>query len=223
MALLNKIGHVLTADLSKEFSLKKKDVGPKTFIERLKKRRQVQNLGQKVHLSQNYVSHLITEAINSCPSYYSLQPLRIVILYNQSHHRFWQSVSATERKIIPAQVFAASELKLQQLQAGFGTILFFHDLNVIEKLKKRFPLEAEAITERFTQVLGMAQFAAWTALADARLGARLEHYPLAQKTHLEFGFNEQWLLQGELVFGSIQENLPQDKPLLATQEIQIQQ
>ena len=50
MALLDKIGHVLTADITKDFKLKKKNIEmdtPVSFVEHLKKRRSIYDLGKK--------------------------------------------------------------------------------------------------------------------------------------------------------------------------------
>lgn len=50
MALLNKIGHVLTADLTKDFKFSKKSKTVQgdelTFIDQLKKRRSIYALGR---------------------------------------------------------------------------------------------------------------------------------------------------------------------------------
>jgi len=76
VALLNKIGHVLTADLTKDFKFKKKQADAPfeiTFVDQLKKRRSIYELGKKVHYSQAYIAELIQESVRSCPSAYNSQ------------------------------------------------------------------------------------------------------------------------------------------------------
>ena len=71
MSILNKINHMLTADITKDFKLKKKsnhDANELTFIDQLKKRRSVYALGKRTHFSQTYKTELIQEAVLSCPS-----------------------------------------------------------------------------------------------------------------------------------------------------------
>ena len=71
MTLLNKIGHVLTADIMKDFKLKKKpshDGNELTFIDQFKKRLSIYALGKRIHFSQTYRAELIQEAVLSCPS-----------------------------------------------------------------------------------------------------------------------------------------------------------
>ena len=71
MSLLSKINHVLTADITKDFKLKKKlnhDGNELTFIDQFKKRRSIYALGKRIHFSQTYRAELIQEAVLSCPS-----------------------------------------------------------------------------------------------------------------------------------------------------------
>lgn len=91
MTLLNKIGHVLTADIMKDFKLKKKpshDAHELTFIDQLKKRRSIYALGKRIHFSQTYMIELIQEAVRSCPSAHHSQSTRVVILFSESHKKF---------------------------------------------------------------------------------------------------------------------------------------
>ncbi len=82
MALLDKIGHVLTSDITKDFKLKKKNVSvieESTFIDQLKKRRNISELGDKLRFSQTYLTELIQESVRSCPSAHHSQSTRVVI------------------------------------------------------------------------------------------------------------------------------------------------
>ena len=69
MALLHKIGQVLTTDLTKDLKFKKnhaEDLKQTTFIDQLKKRRSIYVLGKRVHLSQVYLAELIQYAVWTC-------------------------------------------------------------------------------------------------------------------------------------------------------------
>ena len=130
MALLEKIGHILKSDITKEFKLKKKltdEVYELTFVDHLKKRRSIEVLGKKVNFSQAYIAELIQEAVRSCPSALNSQSSRIVVLFGDSHEDFWQIVKDVQRKLIAAHVFESTEMKIDQYRAGFGTILFYED------------------------------------------------------------------------------------------------
>ena len=212
MTLLNKIGHVLTADITKDFKLKKKpshDAHELTFIDQLKKRRSIYALGKRIHFSQTYMTELIQEAVRSCPSAHHSQSTRVVILFSESHKKFWNLVQEVQRQFVPEQVFAGTKMKIEQCAAGFGTVLFYEDQQVIRQLQKKIPFNAAEFPIWSEQTSGMAQFAVWTALADSGVGASLQHYnPNIDRAVAEhFDIPDTWLLRSQLVFGSIEEEV----------------
>lgn len=214
MALLDKIGHVLTADITKDFKLKKKNVEMDTsvsFVEQLKKRRSIYDLGKKVHFSQAYIAELIQESVRCCPSAYNSQSTRIVVLFGDSHQQFWDIVKEVQRKNVAAHIFEGAALKVDQCADAFGTVLFYEDQQVIQQLQKKVPFSAEDFPVWSEQTSGMAQFAVWTSIADAGMGASLQHYnPHIDQAIANFlGINEHWLLRAQLVFGSVEGNAPE--------------
>lgn len=212
MALLHKIGQVLTTDLTKDLKFKKnhaEDLKQTTFIDQLKKRRSIYVLGKRVHLSQVYLAELIQEAVRSCPSAHNSQSTCIVILMGDSHHHFWNVVKEVQRKLVPAHIVAGAELKVDQCSAGFGTVLFYEDQQIIQQLQKKIPFDAAEFPIWSEQVSGMAQYAVWTCLADAGLGASLQHYNPSIDADISkvFEIPKHWLLRAQLVFGSIEEKV----------------
>ncbi|CAB1212306.1 nitroreductase family protein [Acinetobacter bouvetii] len=210
MALLEKIGHVLTADITKELKFKKtaaKDEYELTFVDHLKKRRSIYVLGKKVHFSQAYLAELIQEAVRSCPSALNSQSSRIVVLFGDSHDKFWEIVKDVQRKLVAVHVFAGTEVKINQCQAGVGTVLFYEDQKTIRQLQKKIPFNAADFPVWSEQTSGMAQYAVWTALAEAGLGACLQHYnpSIDSAVAQHFNIDQSWLLRAQLVFGSIEQ------------------
>ena len=200
MALLDKIGHVLTADITKDFKLKKKNIEmdtPVSFVEHLKKRRSI--------------AELIQESVRCCPSAYNSQSTRIVVLFGDSHQQFWDIVKEVQRKNVAAHIFEGAALKVDQCADAFGTVLFYEDQQVIQQLQKKVPFSAEDFPVWSEQTSGMAQFAVWTSIADAGMGASLQHYnPHIDQAIANFlGINEHWLLRAQLVFGSVEGNAPE--------------
>lgn len=208
MTLLNKITEVLKTDLNKEISFRKKSeqIAVPTFVENLQKRRSIYVLGKKVHHSQSYLSQLIFEAVRACPSAFNSQSTRVVVLFNQSHLKFWKIAQQEQRQLMPDHIFEGKLLKLEQCAAAFGTILFYEDQQVIQSLQKQRPFNANDFPLWSEQCSGMAQFAAWAALAEAGLGASLQHYnPIVDDAVANhFGIDPQWSLKAQLVFGSIE-------------------
>jgi predicted oxidoreductase (fatty acid repression mutant protein) len=89
-----------------------------------------------------------------------------VILFGDSHHKFWEIVRETLRKIVPEAAFAATSGKIDSFSAGFGTALFYEDQAVIKGLQEQFALYADNFPVWSEHSTAIAQFAAWTALAE---------------------------------------------------------
>lgn len=209
MALLSKLGHVLTADITKDFKLKIKSADEPavvTFVDQLKKRRSIYDLGKRVHYSQAYIAELIQESVRSCPSAYNSQSTRIVILFGESHQQFWNIVRNVERRNVPMSVFEGVDMKIGKCAAAFGTVLFYEDQTIIQQLQKKVPFSAKDFPVWSEQTSGMAQFAVWTSLADTGLGASLQHYnpSIDQAVSDYFNIEKNWLMRAQLVFGSIE-------------------
>ena len=213
MALLDKIGQVLTSDITKDFKFSKKnklnDDLELTFIHKIKKRRSIYALGKRVHYSQAYLCEIIQEAVRSCPSAYDSQSTRIAVLFADSHHQFWEIVKQVQRQHVPEHIYEGVELKLNQCAEAYGTILFYEDQSVIQQLQKKMPLNSEDFPAWSEQTSGMAQFAVWATLADSGLGASLQHYnPLIdEKVAEHFDIDKNWLLRAQLCFGSIEQTV----------------
>ena len=62
-------------------------------------------LGKKVHYSQAYLAELIQAAVRSCPSALNSQSSRVVVLFGESHEKFWDIVKEVQRKLVAGACF----------------------------------------------------------------------------------------------------------------------
>ncbi|EPL6455444.1 nitroreductase family protein [Providencia rettgeri] len=175
------------------------------FIEMIKNRRTIYNLGDALPVSEEHVTKLIKEAVKHSPSSFNSQTSRVVILFGAEHKKLWNMTKEALRKIVPEQAFAATEQKIDSFAAGAGSILFFEDQDIVKGLQEQFPLYADNFPIWSEQASGIAQFAVWTALSQENIGASLQHYnPLVdndiQKT---WNIPANWILRAQMVFGSI--------------------
>lgn len=174
------------------------------FIDLITKRRTQYALGSDLPLSQAEVTALIQEAVRQAPSSFNSQSSRAVILFGAQSKRFWAIVMDELRKIVPAENFAPTEAKINSFAAGAGTVLFYEDQDVVAGLQKQFPLYADNFPVWSEHSTGIAQFAVWTALAEANIGASLQHYnplPDAAAT-AEWNLPASWKLRAMMPFGS---------------------
>ncbi|MGL4506391.1 MAG: nitroreductase family protein, partial [Aeromonas sobria] len=106
------------------------------------------------------------------------------------------------------EAYAQSEAKVDgSFRAGFGTVLFFEDTDVIKDLQQKFALYADNFPVWSEHATGIAQFAVWTTLAQEKIGASLQHYnPLIDEAvRKEWNLPASWLLRAQMPFGSIKQ------------------
>lgn len=169
-----------------------------------KKRRTQYALNNNLPLPAGDVEQLIKSAIREAPSAFNSQSSRALILFGTEHERLWnQVVKETLRPLVNPEQFSATEAKLASFAAGAGTILFFEDQNVIHDLQEKFALYADKFPEFSANSAGMAQYAVWVALAEAGIGASLQHYnPLIdEQVRNIWELPESWQLSAQMPFG----------------------
>ena len=90
-------------------------------------------------------------------------------------------------------------------KAAAGSVLFFEDQDVVKGLQAQFPLYADNFPVWAEHSNAMHQYAVWTTLAAAGIGANLQHYnPLIDAAVArEWNIPASWTLRAELVFGGI--------------------
>ena len=177
-----------------------------SFIEQIKQRRSIYAIGKDVSQTPEQLDAVIQEAIKQSPSSFNSQSSRAVTLYGDSHAKFWEIVRETLRKMVPAENFESTSQKIDSFAAGYGTVLFYEDQNVIKDLQEQFPLYADNFPVWSEHSSAIAQFATWTALAEINIGASLQHYnPIVDEEVAQtFDIPANWKLRAQLVLGSIE-------------------
>lgn len=177
-----------------------------SFLNQIKQRRTIYAIGRDLSLDQAKIEEIIKDAIKHSPSSFNSQSSRAVILFGDSHVKFWTIVLETLRKIVPAEAFEGTSGKINSFIAGAGSVLFYEDLSVIKALQEQFPLYADNFPVWSEHSTGIAQFATWTALAEAGIGASLQHYnPIVdEEVAATFDVPADWKFRAQLVFGSIE-------------------
>ncbi len=181
------------------------------LIEMIKKRRTQYSLGKNLPISKAEAESLIKEAVRHAPSPFNSQSSRVVILFGAESDKLWNIVKNALRKIVPAGAFSQTEAKVDGFAAGAGTILFFEDQDVVKNLQDQFALYADNFPVWSEQSGGMAQFAVWTALANADVGASLQHYNPLIDADVAGTWNipANWKLRAQMPFGSNEQPFPE--------------
>jgi len=174
------------------------------FIAAARRRRTQYSLGRDLPLSQADTIALIQEAVRQSPSSFNSQSSRAVILFGDESLKFWGFVKDALRAIVPADAFAPTEAKIDGFAAGAGTVLFYEDSAPVKALQEQFPLYADNFPVWSEHATGIAQYAVWTALSEANIGASLQHYnPLPDAAvAAEWDIPSTWTLRAQMPFGS---------------------
>lgn len=174
------------------------------FLDVARKRRSQYALGNDLPISQDQVTSLIQEAMRQAPSSFNSQSSRALILHGAQSVKFWEIVKDELRKIVPADAFPTTEQKIDGFAAGAGTVLFYEDKAPVQALQEQFPLYADNFPVWSEHSTGIAQYAVWMTLAEAGIGASLQHYnPLPdQAVAAEWDIPDSWVLRAQMPFGS---------------------
>lgn len=177
----------------------------RTFAEALEHRRSYYSIGSDSPVLDEEVVHIIRMAVKHVPSAFNSQSTRIVLLLEEEHKRLWNIVKNTLKQRLPPAAFGKTEAKIDGcFAAGHGTVLYFEDKEVVEKLQAAFPLYSENFPVWSQHTSAMHQFAIWAMLEDAGLGASLQHYnPLIDdEVRRAWNLPESWVLVAEMPFGT---------------------
>lgn len=174
------------------------------FYDAMKNRRSRYDLTNASPISDEKIKQILADAVTYTPSAFHSQSSRVVLLFGARHQKLWDLVLDTLRAIVPPDKFASTEAKISSFAAGHGTVLYFEDMDTVEKLRRDVPLYAENFPIWSLESAGMLQYVVWTALSQEGLGASLQHYnPLIDDAiRAEFGVPANWKLLGQMPFGT---------------------
>lgn len=176
----------------------------RTFAEALKQRRSYYSIGSDSPVEDEAVIQIIRTAVKHVPSAFNSQSTRMVLLFGDEHKKLWDIVKSTLKQIVPPDVFVKTGAKIDGcFSCGHGTVLFFEDTTVVKGLQEAFPTYSENFPNWSQHTSAMHQFAVWTMLEDAGLGASLQHYnPLIDdEVRRTWALPGSWTLIAEMPFG----------------------
>lgn len=143
----------------------------RNFKEAVEHRRTYYNITNSSPISDHEIKELIAFAVKNVPSAFNSQSTRIVLLLGKNHKKFWDITKEALKAIVPAEAFEKTLAKINtSFDCGYGTVLFFEDMEVVENLQKAFPSYKDNFPVWSQQTSAMHQFAIWTMLEDAGLG-----------------------------------------------------
>ena len=184
-------------------------------------RRSVYALGKNLPISEQEVLEIIDNAVKYSPSAFNSQTAHAVVLLGENHQKLWDITFGELEKFLPnEEAKAATKGKIDSFAEAYGTILFFEDHDVVKGLQEQFPAYAENFPIWSEQSTGIASFAVWNALAEAGIGANIQHYNpvIDEKVAAEWDIPANLVLRAQMPFG---EKLQEAAPIERTSRVRV--
>lgn len=173
------------------------------FWEAVRSRRTIYGISKEMPVSPSRIEEIVKDAVKHAPSAFNSQSARVVVLFGEQHDKLWDITKESLKKIVPADKFAPTEEKINSFRAGYGSILYFEDMSVVEGLQNQFQAYKDNFPIWSNHSSGMLQYIIWTSLEAEGLGASLQHYnPLIdEEVKKTWNIPHQWKLIAEMPFG----------------------
>lgn len=175
-----------------------------SVVTTIKKRRSRYALEKKITISDAELKGLIENIVEEVPTQMNSQSSRLVVLLGKDHERLWDITLAELEKVTSEEQFKGTKAKVDgAFKAGYGTVLYFEDQNVVENLEDQYPTYAHNFPSWSVQSSAMLQMTIWSALADQGIGASIQHYNelIVDKVHDEWNIPTKWKMIGQMPFG----------------------
>ncbi|KAI9328075.1 nitroreductase [Obelidium mucronatum] len=158
-------------------------------------RRSHRLITNKSPLSTAEIEDLIRFSLTHSPSSSNSQSSRAILLTEEAQSWFWQIAISNARKVQTGDHLSATVKRFQGFQNGYGTVLIYEDYSVAPSMAEEYRNHSNA----------MLQFVIWTALADAGLGASLQHVQAftGKETCEKYNLPSSWKLIAQLPFGAV--------------------
>ncbi len=175
----------------------------KDFLESMKDRRSYYGISKEAVVSDERIIEIVNHVIKYTPSAFNSQSVGIVLLLGEQHDRLWEITMEALREVVPAESFGNTKNKINSFKDGYGTVLFFDDIDVVKALQEQFALYKDNFPVWAQQANGMNQFALWTALEIEGFGASLQHYNelIEESVKKEWELPASWKLIAQMPFG----------------------
>ena len=184
-------------------------------------RRSVYALGKNLPISEQDALEIIDNAVKYSPSAFNSQTAHAVVLLGENHQKLWDITFGELEKFLPnEEAKTATKGKIDSFAEAYGTILFFEDHDVVKGLQEQFPSYADNFPIWSEQSTGIASFAVWNALAEAGVGANIQHYNpiIDEKVVAEWNIPANLVLRAQMPFG---EKLQEAAPIERTSRVRV--
>lgn len=165
-----------------------------------KSRRSIYKYKDAIPISDMRLREILAFFLKHGPSPNNSQSARMALLLGNHHKKLWDIVLAA----IGSKAKPTTHEKITKFRDGYGTILFFDDTAVTQKLARELSENPERFKDWAHQANAMLQFSIWSAFAAEGIGASLQHYnPIIDNMVREtWGIPAEYELIAQMPFGA---------------------
>ncbi|KGB77260.1 nitroreductase [Cryptococcus deuterogattii 99/473] len=149
------------------------------FFEAVTARRSYYNLTNKSTLSNAQLQEIVEKSVKYAPTSFNGQQSRAVLVTGSKHNELWDKITETHLRTLKGdkgqEEFWANKIR-DQYRAGYGTVIFFEDQDIVNGFSAKMPAFSQAFPIWSENSAGILQYITWTALAAEGHGASLQHY-----------------------------------------------
>ncbi|XAO26521.1 hypothetical protein I312_105358 [Cryptococcus bacillisporus CA1280] len=149
------------------------------FFEAVTARRSYYNLTNKSTLSNAQLQEIVEKSVKYVPTSFNGQQSRAVLVAGSKHNELWDKITETHLRTLKGdkgqEEFWANKIR-DQYRAGYGTVIFFEDQDIVNGFSAKMPAFSQAFPIWSENSAGILQYITWTALAAEGHGASLQHY-----------------------------------------------
>ena len=192
------------------------------LLEEIKVRRSTYTLSPESTLSEARIKEILETTLEEAPSTFGSYTTRLVLVVKEEHKRLWSIITDVIKAITPPEKFEGyTKQRLEGFANAYGTskrsklddrelfilmhdpVLFFEDPENTKQLQEKFEFAKDKFPVWAQHTSAIHQFIIWTALANAGLGANLQHYNpvIGEKVQEAYKVPKEWQLVAQLVFG----------------------
>lgn len=168
------------------------------ILNSIQKRRTYYQIKKEMPVAADEVVRWIEQATELVPDAFNMKSARVIVALGEKQDALWDTIyDAFGGKV--------AREKIDSFKAGFGTVLYYTDMQTVQTMQAKFPLYASNFPIWAQQANGMLQFSIWSGLRELNVGASLQHYnPIIDDTVAKlFHVPEDWKLIAQMPFGGI--------------------
>ena len=102
--------------------------------ELVKNRRSQYAIGNNTDLTNEEIAERITQIVRDVPTASNSQTTRIAIVFGEENVKLWDHILDVQKDVMPEEMWGMMSGVMEGAKGGVGTILFFEDLDAVEKM-----------------------------------------------------------------------------------------